>query len=281
MSETGPMTWQSALAVEPRSNSVIVDGARVVYHSWGTAGSSPLVFVHGGLAHGHWWDHIAPSFPERRAVAVELTGHGDSDHRGRYLADQWVREIKAVIRHAQLECPILVGHSMGGVPAVATAVQQPHDTQAVITVDTRFNDVDWPGRDKPSQVFSSLEEGISRFAPAHGSARTPVPAEILRHIARTSLREQEGGWRWKRDDSYHIESVPLRQLLPRLTVPFGLIRTTHGLVTAEMAAEMCALVPGTSATATIADAGHNPMLEQPAEFMRALRMLIDATSSRR
>jgi pimeloyl-ACP methyl ester carboxylesterase len=273
MSEIGAMNWKSALTVKPRSDSVIVEGVPIAYHSWGE-GSSPLMFVHGGLAQGHWWDHIAPCFPERRTVAIDLTGHGDSGYRGRYSVDQWAREITAVIRHAQLERPILVGHSMGGVPAVAAAVQQPDHIQAVITVDTRFNDAGWPGRDKPSPVFSSLEEGMSRFAPAHHSGRTPVPPEILRHIARTSLRQQSGGWRWKRDDSYHIESTPLRDLLPRLTTPFGLVRTTHGVVTAEMADEMCALVPGRGITATIADAGHNPMLEQPTEFLRVLRALI-------
>ena len=51
------------------------------------------MLVHGGAAHSRWWDHIAPMLTEGwRVVAVDLSGHGDSDRRDHYSLDTWARE---------------------------------------------------------------------------------------------------------------------------------------------------------------------------------------------
>src|SRR3546814_6913575 len=76
------------------SDLVDVEGASVHYLAWGEPGRRGLVFVHGGGANAHWWTHIAATFAgERRVVAVDLSGHGDSSHRERYELEQWAREV--------------------------------------------------------------------------------------------------------------------------------------------------------------------------------------------
>jgi pimeloyl-ACP methyl ester carboxylesterase len=70
------------------------------------------------------------------------------------------------------------------------------------------------------------------------------------------------------------ELVRLRDLLPRLTAPVALLRCEHGLVGAEMAAEMARLVPGGLPVAALPDAGHHPMLDQPLALVAALRTLL-------
>ena len=119
-----PARFSRHLAVTPTDARVTAEGAEVHYLRWGDPTTTPgLVFIHGGAAHAHWWSHVAPAFlPHQSVVAVDLTGHGDSGHRDRYLLETWCREVTAVIEHAGFaNPPVLVGHSMGGFVTTATA----------------------------------------------------------------------------------------------------------------------------------------------------------------
>src|SRR6185312_5755900 len=100
-----------------------------------------------------------------RVLAPDLTGHGDSDWRSAYDTEQWARELSAVIRDDELERPVVVGHSMGGLPAVTAAVEFGDAFSGVATVDVRFHDGEWPGREKPSARFATIEDGVAQFAP--------------------------------------------------------------------------------------------------------------------
>ena len=78
-----------------------MDGAAIHYLAWGEPGRRGMVFVHGGGAHAHWWTHVAARFADDfRVLAIDLSGHGDSDHRPGYSLDQWTDEVVAVARPA-------------------------------------------------------------------------------------------------------------------------------------------------------------------------------------
>jgi pimeloyl-ACP methyl ester carboxylesterase len=276
MTESAGPTWlRRALAVQPEEKSVDVEGARVRYRAWGAPGAPGVVLVHGGLAHARWWDHIAPHLHGYRVLAPDLTGHGDSEWREGYDTTQWARELAEVIRDDALERPVIVGHSMGGLPAVTAAVHLGDALTGVATIDVRFNDGEWPGRDKPSDRFASVAEGVARFAPIAAQSGVEVDAALQRYVAKTSLRWDHDAWRWKRADSYGIQRTPLRELLPQLQVPLAIVRTDHGLVTPGAAVEMQQLTPARSVVTSVPEAGHNPMLEQPLAFVGVLRALLD------
>jgi pimeloyl-ACP methyl ester carboxylesterase len=238
-------------------------------------GAPGVVLVHGGLAHARWWDAIAPLLRGYRVLAPDLTGHGDSAWRSHYDTEQWARELAAVIRDDGLERPVVVGHSMGGLPAVTAAVELSDALSGIATVDVRFHDGEWPARDKPSERFATLEDGIAHFAPVASRAGLDVDPALQRHVAETSLRWDGDAWRWKRADSYGIRRIPLRRLLPELRAPLAIMRTDHGVVTPEAAAERQRLTPGRAVVTTVPEAGHNPMLEQPLAFVGVLRALLD------
>ena len=87
-----PTWFTDALAHAVRHADVTVDGARIAYRAWGKPGRQGVVLVHGGAAHAGWWDHIAPFLAaEHRVVAIDLSGHGDSDHRDDVLTGHLVR----------------------------------------------------------------------------------------------------------------------------------------------------------------------------------------------
>jgi pimeloyl-ACP methyl ester carboxylesterase len=266
--------FDDALAQAPDERDVVVEGARIHYLHWGEAGDPGVVLVHGGLAHARWWEHIAPLLSGHEIVALDLSGHGDSSPREVHDVRQWAREIVAVAEDAGLERPTVVGHSVGGTPAVAVGVDFPELVRAVITVDSRFNDYEWPSRHKPSPTYASIEDAIADFQPAHPVAGVePVPY-VQRRVAESSLSRQGDVWRWKRADHFRLTGVRMRELLPDLQIPLTLVRTEHGILSAEAAAEMRSLTPAEVDEVLIHGAAHNPMLEQPRALAETLATLL-------
>ena len=82
---------------------------------WGRAGKPGLCFVHGGFAHAHWWDWIAPFYSDAFTVAaLDLGGMGDSGHRAKYSLDTFAKEVATVCAHAGLGvCPVTHFEDLG------------------------------------------------------------------------------------------------------------------------------------------------------------------------
>jgi len=82
--QKAPAWFTQAVSTPCEDRFVSVDGCRIHYLRWGPAGKPGLCFVHGGYAHAHWWDWIAPFFSGAfSVVALDLGGMGDSGHRAK------------------------------------------------------------------------------------------------------------------------------------------------------------------------------------------------------
>ena len=116
MTNHAPSWFRHATAMEPEIHAVTVAGAAINYLAWGEQDRPGLVFVHGGAANAHWWSYLVPLFAdEYRVVALDLSGHGDSDHRvgEQYKLATWTDEVVAVAADAGFSGkPVVIGHSM-------------------------------------------------------------------------------------------------------------------------------------------------------------------------
>ena len=66
-------------AAPSTSRFIEANGVKLHYLDYGTAGCPPMVCVHGGAAHAHWFDFVAPGLtPDHHVLAPDLRGHGDS-----------------------------------------------------------------------------------------------------------------------------------------------------------------------------------------------------------
>jgi pimeloyl-ACP methyl ester carboxylesterase len=281
--EQVPDWFARAIAQAPERRDVDVAGARVAYRAWGPAGAPGVVLVHGGAAHSGWWDHVAPLLPAHRVVALDLTGHGDSDRRREYDPFLWAREVVAVAAAAGLHRPVVVGHSMGGWVATTVAVEHAADVSSVVVIDSPLNDQPpdeqrLQERRRPHRVYPTQEEALTRF-------RTLPPQDVVLpyvrdHVARSSLRAVEGGWTWKFDPDFFGTRLRLRDLLPQVAVPLTVLRCEHGLVSPAMATEMAGLVAGALPVVELPDSGHHPMLDQPLALIAVLRTLLAGRTAR-
>ncbi len=281
-----PGWFRRALQTPFFDEHVDVDGARIHYLAWGEPGRRGLVFVHGGAAHAHWWTHVAAWYARYyRVVAIDLSGHGDSEHRDAYSLEQWAAEVVAVAGAAGVDGPpVVVGHSMGGFVSIATAAVHGDDIAGVIVVDSPVTQVDHEvGAAQAGQAF-----GVPRVYPTRDDAlarfRTVPPQKyylpyVMAHVARRSLHEVEGGWSWKFDHNLfsaftgHIRTVAL-PYLPQVRCRFALLRAEHGLVTADIGESMYEMLGRAAPVVELPMAGHHAMLDQPLVLTTAIRTLL-------
>ena len=72
---------QAATVVsEPTHRYLEVEGRKLHYLDWGgESDKRTFVLLHGGAAHAHWWDGVAPMLtPYGRVLALDFRGHGRS-----------------------------------------------------------------------------------------------------------------------------------------------------------------------------------------------------------
>jgi pimeloyl-ACP methyl ester carboxylesterase len=97
----------------------------------------PLVLLHGLTFDRSLWrpslEELQRIDPGRRVLALDLPGHGASRGWPSYDVASVARGVYRAVEEAQLQSPVVVGHSIGGVIATAYAAQYP--TRGVINVD--------------------------------------------------------------------------------------------------------------------------------------------------
>jgi len=259
----------------------MVSGSRISYWRWGPAGRPGVVLVHGGGAHAHWWDHVAPWLvtDERSVVAIDLSGHGDSDHRSEYQLTTWAEEILAVGEDAGLVGPsVLVGHSLGGWSTTVAAADHQSQVRGLILVDARVIDGAGPVerravRAEPSRRrrYPTLAAAVARYRPE--PAQEGTLGFVVEHVARQSARRTGDGWVWKFDPAVLAQSRPGAEVLERLECRLCLVRGEHGLVSPDVVAAMRSAV-GPFPVVTVPDAGHHLMLDHPLSLASSLSTVL-------
>ncbi len=104
----------------------------------GGSGGLPVVFVHSLAGNStHWAVQLAHLRRDRRAVALDLRGHGRSEppKNGDYTIAAMAGDIAAVVDTLGLGRFVLVGHSMGGGVALAYAGAHPDRVAGLVLVD--------------------------------------------------------------------------------------------------------------------------------------------------
>ena len=119
-----------------KSHFAKLDGARIHYVNYGK-GREALVLIHGWTSNLEFWRDQIPDLAKRnRVIAIDLPGHGQSDKpQITYSMDLFARAVDAVLRDAQVDRAVLVGHSMG-TPVVRQFYRKyPQKTLALVIVD--------------------------------------------------------------------------------------------------------------------------------------------------
>jgi pimeloyl-ACP methyl ester carboxylesterase len=290
-----PDWFRRAIDMPTQSNIVTVDGCDIHYLTWPSAGGdvstaggdrTGLLFIHGGGAHANWWRFIAPFFTSTHKVAaIDLSGMGDSGAREIYLPETWAREIGAVLADGELgRRPLVVGHSFGGLMAMKYGCENGAGLSGTVIVDSPVQDPEDTPLAKPGgpphggpKVYPDLETALGRFRlmPEQPCDNT----YITDFIARTSVKQVDGGWTWKFDHKVMGSrrfGEPYDSELKALQGRSALIYGDHSaIVSRRTVAYMSKLMGPQAPVVKIPQAHHHVMLDQPLAFIAALRAVID------
>jgi pimeloyl-ACP methyl ester carboxylesterase len=207
-----------------------LDGTTVGIRLWGDDGGRPLVFWHalGTVVSGAWLSELAPRLTADgfRLAAVDGPGYGTSPPLPpeRYGVEHLSALLWDVVGELELERPVLMGHSWGGVLAVHAAADRPSQTGAVVLLDSGHLDyADVPG----SNPGATLEERIAEIggrmepSPSRDALHRVLAQEIRRPLTPELLEAVESGIRARPDGGVE----PIATARTRAAAMNALVRT--------------------------------------------------------
>ena len=245
---------------------------------YGGQGRPPLLFLHGGSAHAHWWDFVAPAFVEHfHVMALDQRGHGDSPwtREWAYGTRHYIADVHQIISGWEFGPPILVGHSMGGHNVLVYAGTYGETVRAIAAIDSPAT---YPAfakqalkemAERPSRRFDSLEAAMAAFRTVPND--TVAAPEVMRQVALNSFRQDgEGKWIHKMDRRTMLrEPIDGWPLLPQIQCPALYVRPALSPMPRDYGQEIAARMPRGHLT-VVPDSHHHVLLDNPEGLISAL-----------
>ncbi|HWA02669.1 MAG TPA: alpha/beta hydrolase [Rhizomicrobium sp.] len=228
-------------------------------------GEGPRLFVllHGLGATRQVWNNLTGGGGLGASwIAPDLRGHGESPHAGDYQVGTHAADVGALVRAAgRWNEIVVVGHSMGGVIALAMAdcsVLAPVRVFG-LGIKVAWNVDELAGMEKfahaPARTFATEEEAVARHLKVSGLSGLLAPES---EDARAGVKPVAGGWRLACDPaSASIGAPRMPELMAAARVPVHLAcGSRDGLVSREQLAAY-------DRDAIDLPGGHNVMVENP------------------
>jgi pimeloyl-ACP methyl ester carboxylesterase len=263
------------------SRYVEAAGLKLHYLDYGTPGRPPMLCVHGGAAHAHWFDFVAPALSADYHVrALDLRGHGDSQaaEPPSYRYQDYASDLAAAIEKLDLRDFVLVGHSMGGMVSLVYAAGYPGRVSRLIVADSTMQ----MGEDRVAtlrdvgsrqgSVYATQEELVARYR-LRPSGTLAAP-ETVRYVAAHSSRQSaDGTWRHKFDRNVYArrENIDGMPYWDKIRIPALIVKGDHSpRISPEIFAEVKARCPQVE-LAEVPQSDHHVTLDNPPGFVDAVR----------
>jgi len=259
-----------------------IGGIELEVHEWGS-GEPTLLLLHGFTGSSlDWSDVTADLSTDRRVVAYDQRGHGDSTNTGdpsTYTIGRLTTDLAGVVDQLQLAPFDLLGHSMGGIVAMQYALAHPGTLRSLILMDTFASPtggipITWieyvvgVGRDKGMEAVAEMFLSYIDQAPNAASLSAERRAELAGRI------------RYKLT---HMDIEALDQLgrglgtfdamldqLSGLQMPVTVIVGENDAGLREPADLMAKTIPG-AVLEVIPAAGHSPQEDNAPTWLAAVR----------
>jgi pimeloyl-ACP methyl ester carboxylesterase len=263
------------------------DGARIAYRDSGRG--TPLVLLHGLMAHGGFFAGQAALAEHFRIVTIDLRGHGESagDAGAAPGVERMAADVAELAEALGLDGAIGVGWSLGATVlwhVLAGPAARRFAGAVVIDMTARVkNDAEWDLGLSPEACEArgiAIREDFESFALTAGQAIFAQPvAPEHRTLADWASLE------FARNDADAMASIwaslvrqDMRALLDRIQHPTLIV---HGgrseLYGEDTASHLVAALPHARAV-RFENSGHAPHLEEPELFNTTLKDFADSLS---
>lgn len=246
--------------------SVVVIGDQVVHYETFGRGR-PVVFLHGWLGSWRYWmptmDVVSQQF---RTYSFDFWGFGDSEkHKTQSTIQNYSDQVIRFLDKMGIDRVMLVGHSMGGMVSLRTALNHPDRVTRVVAVGAPIDgeSLSWLLKltDKPyiAKMMARMP-GITKslFRYFLGRTEDPEDFEILNDSVKgTALSVSHSVRSMKRTD--------LRNDLARLRVPSLVVHGGRDDVVDPNQVELFRDIPNAEVV-LLPESRHFPFLDESALF---------------
>ncbi|TDP00030.1 alpha/beta fold hydrolase [Marinomonas balearica] len=176
--------------------------------------------LHGWMDNAATFDHLAPYLNEFNFTALDMAGHGLSDHRpdGAFY-NLWDHALDVIsVLQLSSESTWLVGHSMGGGVAMLVAALAPEKVRGLIILDS-IGPATSDGKERVSTMQRAVQKmvklnlnrspmypSIEDMAYARANGFTQLSEASARILVKRGAIQKEGEWYWRHDSKLAFPS---------------------------------------------------------------------------
>ena len=182
------------------SDIQLSNGVRLRYAEQGNPAGEAIMLLHGYSDSWFSWSRVLPLLPpSRRAIALDLRGHGNSDRPTQgYAMRELAADVVAFMALQRITRAVVVGHSMGSFVAQQVALAAPRRVSRLVlvasgTAPSRFNDML-----ELQRTVNALPEPVPEAFIREFQASTvhhPVPEEFMERVVSESRKLPALVWR--------------------------------------------------------------------------------------
>ena len=191
-------------------------------HLFGPEDGVPVIALHGWLDNANSFARLAPQLHGLRIVALDLAGHGHSDHRprgGSYTLPEYVHDVLQVAEQLGWQRFSLLGHSLGAIISVFLAGALPERVARLALIDGLMPPTG-EAEHAPEQLGKSLNAQLrlldkrkpvypdqDQAIRARMKGAVAVTREAAELLAQRGLMPVPGGYTWRSDSRLTLPSA--------------------------------------------------------------------------
>jgi pimeloyl-ACP methyl ester carboxylesterase len=264
-----------------------VDGRGV--HVIDTGGDGPpLLFIHGlGGVWQNWLLNIPAFMGSHRCVALDLPGFGQSElPRGAISIHGFAEAVHEVCRQLDVDCPVVVGNSMGGFVGAELALSYPTRVAKLVLVSAAGLSTEHLHREPLLAAARVWSASVTRAGVLTDPVvrRTRLRRVFLQTVVRYPERfsvpltyelVQGAGKKGFVPSLQALIEYSFRDRLAQIEVPVLIVWGRNDmLVPVGDAARFNRLIGSNARAVIFEDTGHVPMLERPSRFNALLEAFV-------
>ncbi len=225
-----------------------VRGLRLAARAHGPPDGTPVLALHGWLDNAASFDPLAPHLAGMRIVALDLPGHGHSQHRppgAPYHLLDYTADALAAAEALGWASFALLGHSLGGSVAAVLTAAAPQRIERLVMIESlgplSEEPAQAPGRlarslarearagNRPARRYATLDEAVQARRAVGGLSESAA-----RRLAERATMGDEQGLRWRSDarlrwpSPYRLTEEQVLAFLAAIDVPVLVLAAEAG-----------------------------------------------------